>query len=510
MPKRPVPISIPVIESDHAERIRALERLGTPPDAKVIVPGECMEMPGEGTPDEPYRMQPQIDPDAINQLTCTPLGLFVGGSQVVGWDAVVDGTAVADDPDGRLFTTVSGACIYLANTIGIASAAIFVRNDYSGTTSLSYVETADFASPRTVHLFCGRGGLDQPSGADEDGVDWNLDNYRPISNVGGLCNFIIHDLAVFRFAGTTSGQTFDSLHLYNTRCIWEGGWGNRIATRFIAVDSAIDIIGTTNMVDAGGFSQYENVDFCVRSAAGIGATITFGGAACYFQGNLFCGSASGTHGVSLPGDFDFIVRVGAFNRSGISTVASPLTINIPSGAEGRFWNADMGFAPGSLIISAPTTPARLDLRGSFDDVTVGSYNTLLMDVTCADLTVSAPAAAQLPGQVSARVVETADITGPANIDLGMGPAGNVILRGKGVVGDVTSRGSTLAAGTFLDCIGLDMGNIQVGGDPAGTSGTTKSYALDAGSDKTIITFAGDSGWPVAGTDAGTGNLVTVT
>jgi hypothetical protein len=98
----------------------------------------------------------------------------------------------------------------------------------------------------------------------------------------------------------------------------------------------------------------------------------------------------------------------------------------------------------------------------------------------------------------------ADLSGPRLIGTvrTRSTAGRIICRGSSI--HLRCAGTISSSGTFLDLIGCDDSFITAQAD--GAAGTSKPYAVDANSDRTIVIFAGSRvaaapGFGAAGTNA---------
>lgn len=154
-----------------------------------------------------------------------------------------------------------------------------------------------------------------------------------------------------------------------------------------------------------------------------------------------------------------------------------------------------------------------------DIQTTSSPDTLRLDGTFGELTIIAPLAnaARQGHVICGTCLTTSDITGPCALNLTVGHAntlgGNSLtLRGSGCTGIVRVEGSNGGGAVGLNMIGCTDCNIQASGNlfPGATVGTQKGWAIDATSARNILDFAGATQFPVAGTDAGAGDVVRFT
>lgn len=479
-----------------------MERLGTPPDAKVIVPGECMEMPGEGTPDEPYRMQPQIDPSIANALACTDLGLFVTAT-APQFDAVVDEILPVSLPTKREFMDIGEALAYL-DGLGMESVNILVRDG-------SYVEAANFASPAHVHLFGLRGGAGTAAGlSDGQSISWELGGFRPLNSLLTRPNFYIHNFGNFNLGAQTT-QPFDNLQLWNTYMQCNGVWAVPLCTWLVATDSMIHVSQTKTLASGAlgggrlGMAFLSNTEVDIGGQAGSGADVILGTDALYHDGSLICFSNSGTHNLFLPPRFEIVVRDPSLrNRSAASSLGT-LNLIVGVDSQGRIDTVGMGFTPGSYNVTSASATDKLRLEGPFNTIDIsGACDDLHLDVTAAAVTVAAPPTGELPHFLAIKSEALLTLTGPATLDLSVADGAKLILTNK-MSGHIIGRRLNSASGTFLTGVNMDGSSLGVAALGTDATGTFIPYALDAATSNAVFVWHGRSTWANPGTDAGTGN-----
>lgn len=490
MPDRPSERNLATVLNGLLTRVRSLEDNRRIPPRDVWFDGTCTAVRGEGEEVDPYQVDLRFDPDPNNQIECREEGLFVGGGQSVGWDAVVDASIVASVPDSRLFQGIGEALDHLATTVGLTSAGVAVR---PGT----YTETSSWDTPTQVLLFGIRGADQAGTGLFDGPPTWNWGGFTPIDtsdatmenlelNVGSATSFPVlpyGSLSLVRcfLSTTTSFPTTGSL-----------------CTFLNAYRSSFDHIGNsgTARTITSTRAVYTDCDINLRVSQTTTPTFVLAGTELIITGGrLFAdGTSSNFMTLNLPAD----VSIRTTNSEpGTTTSVQTRRFVCATGTRGSIHmipSSDAGDTNWDVV--ATNSFNSLELTGSFRNITAsGAHNALTVFGACYDINGTG----------------TWDITGPAVIGMSAQDVPAAILRGNSISGHISVNGlAALSSGTFLSFVGADFCNIQVAANGANTSGTYKSYSFDANCDKNILTFAGDSTFPVAGTDAGTANLVTVT
>lgn len=476
-------------------RLRQVEIHRHPLAQTFFQRNQCITLQGSGTETDPYLLEAKIADLPNNQLACTEDGLFVGSGQNVGWDATVDNSIVNSDPDARLFQTPGEAMDYLANTVGLSAVGIAVRS-----TGTAYVEPADWDAPATVRLFGIRGVSRGTDGGVVTGgvamVEWQWSTFEP----NNACSMQMDDIALLIPAFTA--KPFSSLTAQN--CAFQTGstsypTGVQLCDFFTGLNCSIYWSGNSGAARTWATKTVlTDCDVRLRAESTTSPTFVLGssylivnggrlGAAGTFSGNIVT--------ISLPINFS----VKAMNSTDFESSTSqslPRRFSVPSGSRGSIHMTPASLAPAAnWDVVATSGFVSLECIGAFRNITVGGSHD----------------ACSIDGQVyEGNGASTWDITGPATVRASADDEVAFILRGNAVNAHIAASGLILSSGTFLSLIAADFCNVTVAANGAGASGTHKSYNLDASSDKNLLTFAGDSTFPVAGTDAGTANLVTVT
>lgn len=485
MPDRPSnPEEMPTYFQDWARRIRALERqrFQFPDGADTIL--QTFE---SGTPlgdtrflDFGANLRATLIEDDYVQVD------GVGGGELV-FDALVDKTRGTSDPENRIFVGIGEACAYLKNTVGLThSVVIAVRPDvFAPSSNGAYQETADWDSPENVRLFGLRGARFFSYTNEDDAFSWDIGNFHPTTSV----NLLIENCHQFEVNKTSAGvgsdsTMFNQVHLVNT---WLDCSNSHTAALFGQLNmfhcSCDFRTGGGTMRVAKYFAFWMQTRMTVRTAGTfVPVSETTGGILVWRDCQMQYGGGGGGS-ISLPQMSDIDLSDILPGPAGSSSIP-PFTV--PASADLFFTNRSPNFS-GAPNITAASTFDRMELSGVFGDLTISGAHEYL----------------KVEGWNSARHW---DITGPAVIDVELHNTGRMTVRGQGVSGHIAGDALAGSSGTFLDFVNADYCNIHVGADPTGTSGTRKSYAFDGSSTDNGLWFD-DTGWPVTGTDSGTGNLV---
>lgn len=137
-------------------------------------------------------------------------------------------------------------------------------------------------------------------------------------------------------------------------------------------------------------------------------------------------------------------------------------------------------------------------------VITGQVNSLTIGAAPQDASIDSP------HYVNVTATTTVDITGPVVGHIGAAQA--MTLRGRAINVQISTNGY-VGAGVFLNCIGVTHSHITAAGkrSPVFAALTDKAYALDAASNDNILDFAGAvTGWAVASTNLGAGNIIRTT
>lgn len=477
---RPAPKSLEGVINDLLDRVRQLEtnRFGAIPD--VWFDGTCTSVRGNGAEEDPRRINLKLDPDTDNQIECREDGLFVGGGQQVGWDAVVDNSAVASDPENRLFQGIGEALEYL-NGLGLVSVGVAVR-----ATTTVYVETADWNTPARVQLYGIRGDFPVSSSSARTSWDWN--DFQPVGgenlHIANFSNVQPKAISGTIFTNLAASKTrFRLTHSGTTTYLSDLGYYEGCTFNFVSGSSAEMRVASTHLETIGcDFQQLPSQG----GTQNLRPCPTFWLA----RGCMWQADDSGTKNLIVEDcDIDLTSGIG---RQDTHVGDGFTTINA-AGARMRISLKNLNATAANDFTFNLTNSSTFDWMEIYGDIGLvtitGSHDGLL---------------------ISANAQSSWDITGPANINTTFTETRTLTLRGGNIVAQVAGYAITGSSGTFLTLIDCRRSVLNVASGGANSTGTKKSYSLDASCDGVILFFAGDSTYPVAGTDAGTSNIITVT
>lgn len=473
MANRPGPESLQGLLTDLIERIRALETNRWTPERPTFFPDDCLNFFGEGWPDDPYRLGINLSLDPANLLECTEEGLAAIAPST-GWDAVVDSTFVVSVPSKGQFKGIGEALTYLAVTEGKSNVMVLVAaNEPAGAFRGNYVETANWTNPARVTLVgIGRGG------AADAGPSIRTPRWYHNGFTGGASDFTLTDMYV-----EAPGSSFNGDALVMVRC----GISGLGASTVIAATSAVYVdcyITGAALAGLGGVVWWRGGEWAANITGGPHtiATTSLDMRGIRFGGNLW-----------MTAPLRCYIETGPDRSGGTWT----LTVSRALAAGGSLYLSDGASAGGNHNIEALITGG-----GAATDHTV-----TLINVGAITTSANTGGKTTILGALGGN--GNVDITGPCVIDGHLDIANKIILRGRGVNAKLAVR-STRSAGDTLDMRSLLNSIVTAAWDGSSATGTAKSYVLDASCQNNIVTIAGDTTWPVVGTDAGTANLVTVT
>jgi hypothetical protein len=470
VPDRPVPPSLPVTLNDILARERALER------RTLALLAEQGGIPLQTFEDG----QPLGDTRFLNfgagvRATLTGDGFVTvtgdAGGQG-GWDAIVDSSLSASAPADRLFLGIGEALSALA-TLGLTRALVLVRPG-------AYTEAANFTTPQDVFLF---GAVASSEGATA--TTWALAGFGG----SGWNALRIHHIAVS--SGTKSGPFFGQSAV--SAASPSSFWGH--AVRLTNDNAAALVIARFRcQITFGRFDGTGMLQYCGES----GAFAYCDNCQQLVQGSSFSAMGSTTSQLYLT--------------NYLFSVASSLTMTLPANAMVHGFCQSNGWGWGNVASGALT----LTGTGRYDVEMAEASNEGRIALSFASatqvrargvfaaVTIGAPGTG-LTNDFRGRP-DTFDITGPALLDIAR-TTSLVTIRGFSVNGHVnTERDGAIA----VDFVGADHCHIAATGGKAAWGAGSKPYAFDAASGLNILDFAGASTYPVAGTDAGAGNLIRVT
>ncbi len=393
------------------------------------------------------------------------------------FDALVDASFTASDPANRSYKGIGEALNDLAGK-GFTTASLFVRAGL-------YTETANWNTPGVVQIFGARDiGFRTPNATSQ----WDWNSHIPNSQA---------DLLITNFGQvipTVTGvqaQPFNRVWADNVDWAW-GGINRSFATSFFGKGCTFDMVldGTIQM----GTSMVEvtNCDFTLRT----GGTLNFtpAGSFLVMTGCNVNATSGGTIHFNLP-----TYAVVDINAMPLRSHSSPLN----------------GFF--TIITGSGTYSIR---NGNLNDNTVANvginansaFTSLFLEGHYSGFTQIQGAHTYL--HVNAVINNnTMTIAGPSVLDLTMGQKNSrLTLTGELHTGHIKGDWTNEAAGgiTFLTFTGASVCNLDVCAVGTGAAAGDKSFALDAASNNNILDFAGDTTFPVAGTNAGAANLIRVT
>lgn len=377
--------------------------------------------------------------------------VFVAGDG--GWDAIVDSTLPASDPDNRLFLGIGEALTYLGPTgLNLNRALVLVR---PGT----YTEAANWTSPVQVVLFGATG--------NPNAVEWRVATF---SNLTTSAKWSAYNIFFSQSAVPASDCLGFDLFAYN--CIFDHS-GTATSFRWVS-----ERVYTSNCVLSNGLRPMaaNAVVHHELDVNGSSSTITL--PTRFVAVGLRLASESGTWNVGTEADIDIIETTYTRVSSGGSVL---LTIG---------GNA--------------TSAKRLKLRTDGSGVTVNLSGTQWQSVE-----LNGPfRAITIPKSLRCRLsgsTHTLDLTGPATVDLDIKPglsASPAIIRGDTVGGHLTADDFTASNGTILRLIAARYCTIGISGEGSATGGTQKLYDIDASSVGNTLIQSGASTFPAASVNNG--------
>lgn len=506
MPERPEERTLTTVLNGLLARVKSLEDNRRIPPRDVWFDGTCTAVRGEGEEVDPYQIDLKFDPDANNQIECREDGLFVGGGLREEFDALVDNTFVASDPDGRLFKGIGEALTYLAGE-GFTHAAIAIRS-----TGTDYTETANWSSPANVHLFGirGAGKKDSLGGWSNAGamVEWIWNGFRPTVAAG--CTMSNMYVSVGAMTGVGAGPVFDTLVAVDCSFLFPTTYPNtgasfKFCTNVVGNNCMFDFILTTgdnSYVFASQDAIMSNCDLSTRADSNDSPTLSF--AQRYLQwigGRMELQGSSGADmsSISLPKYFVVDITNSAMwqHSDGGNTGNRRFVLGGGTDTSGSITvRGDHVAADGWQVNTASTNFRFLELRGVFATITVaGTHRELQIDAA---------------NRFQSASGSTWDIIGPATIKTSTIVNGAYTFRGKNIVADVSGNALTGSSGAFVSMVDCDLSIIDIASDGAACTSTKKAYTLDASCSKNIVRAAGASTYPAASTDAGADNQIQET
>lgn len=482
MPDRPAdPRTYAPAQNDVLRRLRELERLN------LLLPEgtDPLQTFEDGHPMGDTRFL-----DFGSGIQSTLIGNdFVRISADAGemvFDALVDNSLVASEPNQRKFVGIGEALTYLSTTVGLASVAVFVR-----ATSTNYVETANWGTPSKVFLFGGRGDYGDTSSPSitDPNVQWDWNGFRPTSAaILHIENFQQIEPKAGASGGAFTTAPITLLTARNTYFIFShtGGTAYFCSSAYFEM-CAFNFTpgsGTTQQnicSSSGTFVQCDG-----QQSPGASGTLTVVPAALQLLmiGCRWNAIDAGTHFLTLPVHANIDLTY-AKNRQPTSAPQGRVTINVASASRTKI-TLHQETTSGDYGVSATSSFLELALYGHCAVATItGTHTSVIIDASIATL----------------------DVRGPATVKSLVASTQSYTLRGTGISALIS--GVILGGGSagVIQFVGADHNDVVAALDGTGATGTKKPYTFDATSDNNVLLLTGASTFPAAGTDAGTGNRV---
>lgn len=397
------------------------------------------------------------------------------GSGEGGWDAIIH-------PGDSIGQTLAGL-----KSAGKEVVRVLVRATQSGADTFwtTYTETANFNCPRVVYMQ----GEGDPAG--NTGLESAV-LLAPRWDMGGFINS----------AGSTLSQS--SFFLRNMAIV-----RGRFAGGVTCSNCYVDLRSSSSITFAG-LSVYLH-DCFIHGMASLASSLSTD-VSVIINGGMFAppsGSSSVTSTPVADHDFGFF---GVYNTEFTPSFGGGGTQiwNLPANSHIELANVShcpltLQHTSGSLgncAIIIPTASSNITVN--FTGTTVGTGVLYMFGQTNI---VTLP---QLGDMTLDITVRTADITGPGKISLDIEASNpnSVIIRGRGIKGSIGGNPFISTGATFLQFIAARECQVGVAASTANFFGTQRPYSFDATSqDNLLIWHRHTAGWSLAGTDAGTNNMV---
>lgn len=408
---------------------------------------------------------------AIETITQIAATVADGGA---GFDAIVTGTEdlTVSPPT---FETPGEALSYCDATLGLDRALVLVRDG-------SYTETADWTAPNTYLLFSASSGGLAGTGA----ASWSPGAFQCTS--GGDTVFVqgieitIGSSAVSAFMGGTNDPqevTFFNCNLIHSTAPAAFNYGVNV----YLLDTTVQQMRPTA---SDGLYWYGG-EMTGTTHAGSPVNVTFNNDVVMRDVLLTGGSGGGVATWTINATFDVDVQIGG-GRVDALTTSLLWTLGVSASIDAKVAVADGDASPISVTTPASGKAARLE--GSFNNLSIGSL-----------------VATQPPHRIDVWVDGTCDIA-TAIVDLRRQSASSAGFTFRGAVhGHIHTRGPNPSSGTYLDFISAFNCVLTVSASEGSATGTAQPWAFDGASADNLLIFPDHDQWPVAGTNAGTNNIV---
>ncbi len=289
-------------------------------------------------------------------------------------------------------------------------------------------------------------------------------------------------------AGTARGSMFsDGDVAFLNSCIFEC-WTAAGVVKLVEVTSGTTVAWDT-LFSGARFSGRIVFTDCHYEAKSLTGTIDWLEADAYWDGGALTGVYGGNPTLRISSG-QFYIRLNRIQTTAVTSgsgAASGSTIDIRASTQGTLEMYGDSGANANVTVRA----------GALDVTLLGSYD---------DVTIEAASTANVVRIVDVAVENIADISGPRVTGQvrTMSTAGRVICRGSGI--NLRCGGTIASTGTLLDLIGCDDSIIVCQG--AGGGGSSKPYAIDSNSDRSIVIYAGsNTSFGAAGTNASSTSIV---
>lgn len=404
----------------------------------------------------------------------TSAGGTVTGAIISEWDAVVDSSLIKSDPVNRQFKGIYEALNYLGVTLGLTRAWVLIELG-DGTT---YTEAAGLSAGtlRDVYLY----GHDYEPGGSVPRIAWNPKGdffANSTTSTIGVENLLV----AFNQDTSLFANTSD----------------------LITRNAIFEMQGSSSSITVGGNVYAFDTSFISNKTNG---TLTIGGGVLMVA--LY---GCELHGLAPSS----IIQVG---NGGMPAAWVDVSVLGSSGA-----TASINFATAKAFVrTAPTNLTRVggggvvlininvtvDFFGDFSSASNVNINTtgyVCLRANCSTLTVAAACILDFTGFFDHLVVSSAGARGTIRGSFSR----YLDFQGSHWVVDMARNNPT--SGTANPALKVRSGvTDSVFRIAASQGGTEQAYVFDAGANRNILDFAGQSTFTTASTDAGTANLIRVT
>lgn len=389
------------------------------------------------------------------------------------YDAIVDPNLAASDPANRNYLTIHEAVADL-DANGYTTAAIAVRPG-------DIVETASVTCTTLGSLILdGFAKSGQTANADYT-VAWYQGGFTiTLANPdGGLGDgMVIRNMLIE--PGGTKTSFFSGLgFLYCERVVV----GLNEAANVTSMGCTWGYYHACQFRGTYSFGSFVFMTDCEIWPSQV-RTVSFASSRLHAKGvTFYLAAESGANRVqySLPAHtfLDFEHASDGIWGSGGGAVQIRFTGSAANGRYSIHSRAKFGYEPKITL----TSPSAYEIRGDWGEIVVDGT----------------PGAS---GLIAATVI-TADIKGPALLDLGVTAA--VTLRGERVIGSITQH--AVIGGDLVTLVAADRCNLHIATNNTGGGAGPRPYVIDASSDYNMLALTGGPTWTTPGSNAGSNNRI---